>query len=246
MKDAKAEKEVSMKQLRSVLDKLQVPYTEETIHKMEQYREQILDWNEKVNLTAITDPEEFEMKHFVDSVLICGSDEWNSCSKIIDVGTGAGFPGMPLAILFPDKKFTLMDSLGKRIKILDEIAENIGINNVELIHARAEELAKKEYREQFDLCVSRAVANLTVLAEYCLPFVRVGGYFAPYKTKDARQEIKDSTKALNILGGSFVRSDASEVEEFDLDHQIFWIKKGKNTPSKYPRKAGTPSKEPLK
>lgn len=236
-----------MKQLRNVLDKLRVSYTEETINRLRQYREEILSWNEKVNLTAITDPDEFEIKHFIDSVLICGSEEWRSCGSIIDVGTGAGFPGMPLAILFPEKKFTLMDSLGKRIKILDEICGNIGITNVELIHARAEGLArKKEYREQFDLCVSRAVANLTVLAEYCLPFVRVGGYFAPYKTKDARQEIDSSSKALDILGGKFVRSDSSEIEEFDLDHQIFWIKKGKNTPSKYPRKAGTPSKEPLK
>ena len=234
-----------MKHLFEAVKSLGMELTEEQIRQFEAYRAGVLEWNEKVNLTAITDPEEFEMKHFADSIMSAGKDIMKNAKKIIDVGTGGGFPGIPLAILFPDKQFTLMDSLGKRIKIIDQLAIEIGINNVELIHARAEDLAKKkEYREQYDVCVSRAVANLATLSEYCIPFVKIDGYFAPYKTAAADEEIAEGKKALFILGGHL--ESVSEFSDAELDHTILWIKKVKMTPVKYPRKAGTPSKEPLK
>ena len=234
-----------MKHLFEAVKSLGMELTEEQIRQFEAYRAGVLEWNEKVNLTAITDPEEFEMKHFADSVMSAGNDIMKNAKKIIDVGTGGGFPGIPLAILFPDKQFTLMDSLGKRIKIIDQLAKEIGIKNVELVHARAEDLAKKkEYREQYDVCVSRAVANLATLSEYCIPFVKIGGYFAPYKTAAAEEEIAEGKKALFILGGHL--ESVSEFSDAELDHTILWIKKVKMTPVKYPRKAGTPSKEPLK
>ena len=234
-----------MKHLFEAVKSLGMELTEEQIRQFEAYRAGVLEWNEKVNLTAITDPEEFEMKHFADSVMSAGNDIMKHAQKIIDVGTGGGFPGIPLAILFPEKQFTLMDSLGKRIKIIDQLAKEIGINNVELVHARAEDLAKKkEYREQYDVCVSRAVANLATLSEYCIPFVKIGGYFAPYKTAAAEEEILEGKKALFILGGHL--ESVSEFSDAELDHTILWIKKVKMTPVKYPRKAGTPSKEPLK
>lgn len=234
-----------MKHLFEAVKSLGMELSEEQIRQFEAYRAGVLEWNEKVNLTAITDPEEFEMKHFADSVMSAGNDIMKNAKKIIDVGTGGGFPGIPLAILFPDKQFTLMDSLGKRIKIIDQLAKEIGIKNVELVHARAEDLAKKkEYREQYDVCVSRAVANLATLSEYCIPFVKIGGYFAPYKTAAAEEEIAEGKKALFILGGHL--ESVSEFSDAELDHTILWIKKVKMTPVKYPRKAGTPSKEPLK
>ncbi|MBQ1215317.1 MAG: 16S rRNA (guanine(527)-N(7))-methyltransferase RsmG [Firmicutes bacterium] len=234
-----------MKHLLEAVKSLGMELSEEQIRQFEAYRAGVLEWNEKVNLTAITDPEEFEMKHFADSVMSAGNDIMKNAKKIIDVGTGGGFPGIPLAILFPDKQFTLMDSLGKRIKIIDQLAKEIGIKNVELVHARAEDLAKKkEYREQYDVCVSRAVANLATLSEYCIPFVKIGGYFAPYKTAAAEEEIAEGKKALFILGGHL--ESVSEFSDAELDHTILWIKKVKMTPVKYPRKAGTPSKEPLK
>ena len=234
-----------MKHLLEAVKSLGMELSEEQIRQFEAYRAGVLEWNEKVNLTAITDPEEFEMKHFADSVMSAGNDIMKNAKKIIDVGTGGGFPGIPLAILFPDKQFTLMDSLGKRIKIIDQLAKEIGIKNVELVHARAEDLAKKkEYREQYDVCVSRAVANLATLSEYCIPFVKIGGYFVPYKTAAAEEEIAEGKKALFILGGHL--ESVSEFSDAELDHTILWIKKVKMTPVKYPRKAGTPSKEPLK
>ena len=234
-----------MKHLLEAVKSLGMELSEEQIRQFDAYRAGVLEWNEKVNLTAITDPEEFEMKHFADSVMSAGNDIMKNAKKIIDVGTGGGFPGIPLAILFPEKQFTLMDSLGKRIKIIDQLAKEIGIKNVELVHARAEDLAKKkEYREQYDVCVSRAVANLATLSEYCIPFVKIGGYFAPYKTAAAEEEIAEGKKALFILGGHL--ESVSEFSDAELDHTILWIKKVKMTPVKYPRKAGTPSKEPLK
>ncbi|MBR2002367.1 MAG: 16S rRNA (guanine(527)-N(7))-methyltransferase RsmG, partial [Firmicutes bacterium] len=188
-----------MKYLKEAVASLGMELTEEQLRQFEAYRAGVLEWNEKVNLTAITDPEEFEMKHFADSVMSAGSEIMKNAQKIIDVGTGGGFPGIPLAILFPEKQFTLMDSLGKRIKIINQLAKEIGIRNVELVHARAEDLAKKkEYREQYDVCVSRAVANLATLSEYCIPFVKIGGYFAPYKTAAAEEEILEGKKALFI------------------------------------------------
>lgn len=236
-----------MKQLSEVLDKLQIRYSEEMLEQFRQYMELILDWNEKVNLTSITDKSEFIQKHYVDSVVVCAYDQFKEAERIIDVGTGAGFPGIPLAILNPDKSFFLIDSLGKRIKIIREIAEKLQIDNVAFHHGRAEDLAHQSYhRESYDLCVSRAVANLSVLSEYCLPFVQVGGWFAAYKSSNIQEEIKDSKRAINLLGGRLEENVPIKFDGYHLDHHILFIKKMEKTLSKFPRKAGTPAKEPLK
>lgn len=236
-----------MKVLKDALQALQIPYTSENLDQFERYMEGVLSWNEKVNLTAITDREMFLVKHFVDSLLCLVFDEYKQAGTVIDVGTGAGFPGVPLAIMSPEKNFVLMDSLNKRLKIIDQLTGEIGLANVTTIHARAEELARnKAHREQYDVCVSRAVANLSTLAEYCLPFIKVGGYLLAYKGPDAEEEIRQAGKALAILGGNLERIERAPLADFSLDHRILFIKKVKNTPAKYPRKAGTPSKEPLK
>lgn len=236
-----------MKQLIEALEDMKIAYSEEMLRQFQRYMELVLEWNEKVNLTAITEKEEFIKRHYVDSIAICGFSQMKEAKRIIDVGTGAGFPGIPLAILFPEKEFVLMDSLNKRIKIIDELSKEIRLDNVTFCHERAEDLAqKKEYREQFDLCVSRAVANLSVLSEYCLPFVKVGGWFAAYKSGAAAEELKESRKAIDLLGGHPEDNQLLDIKGYDLDHRILFIKKVKKTLSKYPRKAGTPAKEPLK
>jgi 16S rRNA (guanine527-N7)-methyltransferase len=236
-----------MKQLIDALDDLGIKYNEEMIRKFQNYMERILEWNEKVNLTSITDRQEFIKKHYIDSVALCAFPQMQEAKSIIDVGTGAGFPGIPLAILYPEKKFLLMDSLNKRIRIIEELSKEIGIDNVEFRHGRAEELAREQaYRDHFDLCVSRAVANLAVLSEYCLPFVKPGGWFAPYKTGSIDDELKEGLRAIGILGGKLEDNKPLSIKGFDLDHRILFIKKMNKTPAKYPRKAGTPAKEPLK
>lgn len=236
-----------MKQLTDALERMGVSYQPEMILKFQKYMESILEWNEKVNLTSITDSQEFILKHYVDSVVICKCPQYQSAERIVDIGTGAGFPGIPLAILNPEKEFLLLDSLNKRIKIIQELSADIGLTNVHFCHGRAEEFAhKKEYREQYDLCVSRAVANLAVLSEYCLPFVRVGGWFAAYKSGSAEEEIHASRTAVALLGGDIKENYHPELKDFDMDHRILLISKSKKTLSKYPRKAGTPAKEPLK
>ena len=236
-----------MMQIKDAFDAVSVSCTIDMAQQLERYMEGVLSWNEKVNLTAITDRDEFIIKHFLDSVLCCGFPEYESAKKIIDVGTGAGFPGIPLAVVSPEKQFVLMDSLKKRLNIIDELTDSIGIQNVSTVHARAEELARnKEHREQYDLCVSRAVANLATLSEYCLPFIRQGGYLLAYKGPDADDEIAQAKKAVFLLGGQLERVESAPLNQYGLDHRILFIKKVRNTPAKYPRKAGTPSKDPLK
>ena len=209
--------------------------------------EGILAWNEKVNLTNITDPAEFRIKHNADSLMCVDFPEFLEAETVIDVGTGGGFPGIPLAVYAPEKQFTLLDSLNKRLKIIDELAGELGIKNITLVHGRAEDAARaKEHREKYDLCVSRAVSNLATLSEYCLPFIKVGGYLLAYKGPGAEEEVKEAAKALKTLGGSLVDIRETSMEEYGLDHRILVIKKVRNTPKAYPRKAGTPLKEPLK
>ena len=220
--------------------------TEKQRSTLEKYMEGILTWNEKVNLTNITDPAEFRIKHNADSLMCVDFPEFQEAESVIDVGTGGGFPGIPLAVYAPDKHFTLLDSLNKRLRIIDELAGELEINNITLVHGRAEDIAKKpEHREKYDLCVSRAVSNLATLSEYCLPFIRVGGYLLAYKGPGAEEEAKDAEKALKILGGSIIDIRQTSMEEYGLDHRILVIKKVRNTPKAYPRKAGTPLKEPL-
>lgn len=233
-----------MEELRKALEQLGIPVEEEIIKQYEAYMEGILQWNEKINLTAIKDRDEFVIKHFVDSLLCCNFPEYINGESVVDMGTGAGFPGVPLAIVSPEKEFVLADSLKKRLKVIDELTASMGIDNVVTVHGRAEELAKnKAYREKFDVCVSRAVANMTVLAEYCLPFIRVGGYLLAYKGPDAEKEAEDAKKALKILGGKISRIQSVNLAGFD--HNIIVIEKIRETPAKFPRKAGTPAKEPI-
>jgi 16S rRNA (guanine527-N7)-methyltransferase len=235
-----------MNYLKKAMTQLSIKYDDETIQKFQNYRELVLSWNEKLNLTAIKNPEDFEIKHFVDSLLCCDHPAFIQASKIIDIGTGAGFPGMPLAICFPEREFVLVDSTNKKIKILNEIIQTLKLPNVSTIHARAEDLAREKlHRERYDLCLSRAVANLALLSEYCLPFVKISGYFAAYKALNSDEEIDASQKALQTLGGKLEAKTTVAVDGIELNHQILWIKKSKATPAKYPRKAGIPEKQPI-
>ncbi|MDO4552641.1 MAG: 16S rRNA (guanine(527)-N(7))-methyltransferase RsmG [Bacillota bacterium] len=234
-----------MELLRKALEQAGTPYTAAEEKKFLRFRELVLAWNEKVNLTAIKEPEAFELRHFVDSVACCGHRPFEEAATVADLGTGAGFPGIPLAILYPEKSFLLIDSLNKRIRIVKEIAEELGLRNVRALHGRAEELGQqKEYRERFDLCVSRAVAHLTVLSEYSLPLVKTGGWFLAYKSLEIGEELAESRRALELLGGRVEMQTPAPLPE--LEHQLLWVRKEKPTPAKYPRKAGTPEKNPLK
>ena len=231
-----------MSDLTKLMDKLNIEEADAKADVLIRHMEKVLQWNEKVNLTAITDREEFVQKHLVDSLLCAETLEFTESSSICDVGTGGGFPGVPLAVCYPEKEFVLMDSLAKRIKIVQQICDELSIKNVRAVHGRAEDLARTEdYREAFDLCVSRAVANMRVLSEYCIPFVRVGGSFIAYKGADCESEIDDSKEAIRRLGGG-----ETEIRKLPhLGHSLVIIKKVSPTPKTYPRKAGTPARKPL-
>ncbi len=232
--------------IQNEFSKIKINLTENQAMQFEQYYEMLVKKNEVMNLTAITDFEEVVQKHFIDSVMIKELREPKAGEKWIDVGTGAGFPGLPLKIVYPDLKITLLDSLNKRVKFLQEAADFLELKDVEALHGRAEEYAKKgEYREQYDCCVSRAVANLASLSEYCLPFVKVGGCFVPYKSGKILEEIEQAGKAVEILGGKISTKKEFHLPESDMYRCLLYIEKVKNTAKKYPRKAGTPTKEPL-
>lgn len=233
-----------MDKLEKALMKMGGDSSESTIAKYKKYMDGILEWNEKINLTAITEESEFISKHYIDSLICAELKEFQEASGIIDIGTGAGFPGIPLAIAYPNKNFVLADSLLKRLKVIDQLTAEIGLKNVVTIHGRAEELGrKKEYREAFDVCVSRAVANLATLSEYCLPLVKVGGYFLAYKGPATAEELKKAEKAIRVLGGEAERIVPVSLDGYD--HNIVVIRKDYKTNKKYPRKAGTPGKEPI-
>lgn len=212
------------------------------------YYQNLVEWNRVMNLTAITEEQDIYVKHYLDSLSILKvmSEKDLSGKKLIDVGTGAGFPGLVLAICFPNCHVTLMDSLNKRIGFLNDTIEKLGISNAVCIHARAEELARqKEQRECYDIAVSRAVANLSTLSEYCLPFVRTGGIFIAFKSEKVEEELSAGRTAVKILGGEFSRKCDFILPGTDYERSLIVIQKKKTTPGKYPRKAGTPSKEPL-
>lgn len=210
------------------------------------YYELLIEWNRVMNLTGITDYDEVNLKHFTDSLTIVRIKDMSQIQSMIDIGTGAGFPGIPIKIMFPHIEIVLLDSLNKRLRFLNEVIDQLSLENIVTLHGRAEDHGrKKEYRENFDLAVSRAVANLSTLSEYCLPFVKEGGSFISYKSGDSDEEIKNSEKALGILGGEIGKIDKFKLPGTDMGRALAEIKKIKNTPAKYPRKAGLPSKEPL-
>lgn len=214
-----------------------------------QYYELLVEWNSFMNLTAITEFDEVIKKHFVDSVsLINALPDLNKKEyTLIDVGTGAGFPGIPLKIMFPQLKIVLLDSLNKRISFLNEVIQKLEFDNIKAIHGRAEDFAKMpEYRECFDISVSRAVANLATLSEYCIPFVKKDGYFISYKSEKITEEYEDAKEAIYILGGTFFNQVEFTLPFSDIYRNLFMIKKVKNTPKKFPRKSGIPSKEPIR
>lgn len=229
------------------LDSIGMTLSDIQIEQLDKYYELLVEWNSFMNLTGITDYEEVMLKHYLDSlVLKLPINGENKHIKLIDVGTGAGFPGLPLKIAYPEAEVVLFDSLNKRIKFLDEVINTLGLKNVTTIHGRAEDGGRNpKLREQFDVSVSRAVADLAVLSEYNLPFVKVGGYFVAYKSKDVDAEVEKSRKAINILGGEVEKVDKFTLPETDIERALVYIKKVKNTGKKYPRKAGVPGKEPL-
>lgn len=228
------------------LQELGIQLTETQMDQFMKYYELLVEWNSFMNLTGITEFEEVMKKHFIDSLSLVKAADLNGSLSLIDVGTGAGFPGLPLKIAFPNLKVTLLDSLAKRIKFLDELILQLGLTDIETIHGRAEDFAKPEKkREKYDLCVSRAVANMTTLSEYCLPFVKEGGRFVSYKSEKLVEELQGASKAISILGGQVETQVEFFLPDSDIYRNLFVIKKVKKTPNKYPRKAGLPAKEPL-
>ncbi len=229
------------------LSELNISLTASQINLFLIYYEMLVEWNRKMNLTAITEYEDVLKKHFIDSLSLVRVCDLPQNLKTIDVGTGAGFPGLALKIAFPDLEITLLDSLNKRIYFLNAVIDKLGLTGVETIHGRAEDLAKPgRLREKYDLCVSRAVANLSTLSEYCLPFVKVGGCFVSYKSEKIEQERKDAEGAITILGGMLRGQKDFMLPDSDIYRNLVTIDKVKETPKKFPRKAGLPGKEPLK
>lgn len=240
-----------MNKLVNICNKINIEISDDQINCFEKYYELLIEKNKVMNLTAITDKEDVIVKHFIDSIALIPylKDKGiniNNKLKIIDIGTGAGFPGLPLKIMMPDVKFTLLDSLNKRVSFLNEVIDELKLKDIEALHGRAEDYASdNKYREKYDICVSRAVANLSTLSEYCIPFVKEDGFFISYKAGESEEEINNSKNAIKILGGKI-----NKVEEFvlpgtDVSRVFVFIRKQELTDKKYPRKAGVPAKKPL-
>ena len=231
------------------LESWNLKITEKQQEQFIKYYELLIERNKVMNLTAITEWEEVVQKHFIDSLSFvkAGVIKEQKELKLIDIGTGAGFPGIPLKILFPHWKVVLLDSLKKRVSFLNEVIQELELTNIEVIHGRAEDIARAEgYREGFDICVSRAVANLSILSEYCIPFAKVGGYFISYKSAKGEIEKKQAEHAIEILGGKVEDMVFFQLPESEIERGLIIVKKIKETNKKYPRKAGLPEKEPLK
>ena len=232
--------------LESGLSEYGLSLSEKQKNQFVTYGSMLQEWNQKMNLTAITDSEEIAVKHFLDSLTGVRLVDFSKVETLIDLGTGAGFPGIPLKIMFPEMKVTLADSLNKRINFLNSVIEQIELSDIIAVHGRAEDLARKpEYREQFDVCASRAVANLATLSEYCIPFVKTKGYFLSYKGPDADREVQEAKNAIERMGGRFEKSDHFTLPPYQDERVLVLIQKEKPTSKKYPRQAGTPAKKPI-
>ena len=225
------------------LNELQIDYSQEQMEQFEAYHRLLAQWNEKINLTAIREPQEVALKHFADCLY--GMPYLPEGARLIDVGSGAGFPGVPLKIMRPDLEVLLLDSLNKRVLFLEELIQSLGLSNICTIHSRAEDGAKGKLRESFDVATARAVANLSVLSEYCLPYVKVGGCFLAYKGSAGFEEIAEAKNAVKILGAKVEKQEEYILPDSDIRHTLAVIRKTKNTPSEYPRNAGKISKKPL-
>ncbi len=225
---------------------LGIELTKDQIGQFILYKKLLQEWNQKINITSITDDVEIDIKHFIDSLTLFKTNLFEGKIKIIDIGTGGGFPGIPLKIVKEDLGLVLLDSLNKRITFLNEVIEKLNLKDIIAIHGRAEELGRDEkHREKYDIAVSRAVASLNTLSEYSLPFVKVGGYFVSMKGSDVEEELKDAKKGIDILGGKIIDKKEFALPHSDIRHSLIIIKKVRETPTKYPRGGGKPKKKPL-
>ena len=228
------------------LQELKLDLSEEQIQQFLTFYEYLIEKNKVMNLTGITEFQEVVEKHFLDSLCLVKAFPRPDTGKMLDLGTGAGFPGIPLKILFPELSMVMLDSLNKRVGFLNEVISEIGLSGIRAVHGRAEDLGKnREYREQFDFCVSRAVANLSTLSEYCIPFVKTGGFFIPYKSGKSQEEISEAEGAVLHLGGKMEGTVFETLPNSEAERAFVLIKKVSATPKKYPRKAGTPSRDPI-
>lgn len=233
-------------QFQKDLDSLGIVLSEQQIEQFILYYEMLVEWNNVMNLTAITEYDEVMKKHFIDSISLIKAYDVSKPVSLIDVGTGAGFPGLALKIAYPELQVTLLDSLNKRIQFLNAVIEKLALTGVDTVHGRAEDFAGAgKLREKYDLCVSRAVANLSTLSEYCLPFVKVGGKFISYKSEKIAEEREAAQNAIKLLGGRVSEQVEFVLPDSDIYRNLFVIEKVKETPKKFPRKAGLPGKEPL-
>lgn len=237
-----------MERLRYLAEKWEIELSDLQLHQFQIYYDMLVETNKVMNLTTVTELSEVITRHFLDSIALAQimPEIREQKLSLLDLGTGAGFPGLPLKIVFPNLNVTLMDSLNKRIHFLEQVTAELGLKDIRCVHGRAEESARQEiYRQKFDLCVSRAVANLSVLCEYCLPFVSVGGSLIAYKSSEIEEEAAQAQKAVKLLGGRLKNIQKLEIPDTGIVRSFVWIEKEKNTPKAYPRKAGTAKKSPL-
>ena len=232
--------------IKRAADDVHMEFTSIQYEQFITYKELLKEWNNKMNLTAITEDEAIIKKHFIDSIKAFKAEPFKTCESLIDVGSGAGFPGIPIGIMRASLSIVLLDSLNKRVTFLNTVASELGLDNIKAVHGRAEEESrKKEHRERYDVATSRAVANMSSLSEYCLPFVKKGGYFIPLKGPAIEDEMSASSKAIKLLGGSLQEIIPVNIEDSDLNHNLVVVKKVNNTPDLYPRKAASIHKKPI-
>lgn len=232
--------------LKESAEKFNIILDEKQLEQFKKYMKMLVSCNEKMNLTAITEKNEVLLKHFLDSMTLISSGKLKNGATLIDIGAGAGFPSLPVKIARPDLKVTMLDSLNKRVNFLSDVITELGLSGIEALHSRAEDGGRSGFRESFDIATARAVADLAVLAEYALPFIKVGGYFIAMKGTAPEEEINGAKQSIKVMGGKIEEVKEIHIDEGNLNHTLVIIKKTEKTPSKYPRKAGKPTKEPIK